>query len=60
MTRIYAAKRLLEHGPLTRSELRCITGWHQSTVSAVLARLLSSGIAKQEIGEGGFDLYVLK
>lgn len=60
MSRIYAARRLLELGALTRGEFRNITGWKPSTVSAVLSRLLLGGVIKQEIGEGGLDLYVIK
>ena len=35
MTRTYAAKRLLEHGPLTWWEFLEITGWPYKTASRV-------------------------
>ena len=45
MTRTYAAKRLLEHGPLTNREFRTITGWDEGTVSSALRNLLATGVA---------------
>lgn len=59
MSRTYAARRLLEHGPLTRSEFKNITGWKPATVSAVLGYLVDCGTVRIGIGEGGFDLFVL-
>lgn len=40
MTRTYAARMLLAHGPLTRPELVEITGWQQKEVTGVLACLI--------------------
>lgn len=40
MTRPYAAKRLLEHGPLTFGAFRVITGWSVSVADLVLRRLV--------------------
>ena len=44
MTRTYAAKRLLEHGPLTQKEFKEITGWTPKQASKTLARLVELGI----------------
>lgn len=43
MTRTYAARKLLEHGPLTQPELLEITGWKPIEVSLVTQRLMHSG-----------------
>lgn len=43
MTRTYAAKRLLEHGPLTFGQFVEITGWNAAQVSSVLLALEKSG-----------------
>lgn len=40
MTRTYAARRLLEHGPLTFAELREITGWTHNQLRSAIYRLL--------------------
>lgn len=45
MTRSYAAKRLLEHGPLTHSEFVSITGWPCKIASNVLRKLWSEEVA---------------
>lgn len=39
MTRTYALLRLLELGPLTRKEMREITGWEEMKLRFVLAGL---------------------
>lgn len=46
MTRTYAAKRLLEHGPLTFGELVTITGWSYAQVSSALGALDKSGVIR--------------
>lgn len=43
MTRTYATRRLLEHGPLTFGELVAITGWTQHSARAALANLQMTG-----------------
>lgn len=43
MTKTYAAKKLLEHGPLSFSEFRAITGWHVSRANRVLRCLEGRG-----------------
>ena len=43
MTRTYAARKLLEHGPLTQPELLEITGWKPIEVSLVTQRLMQCG-----------------
>jgi len=44
MTRTYAAKRLLEHGPLTFSEFVEITGWTTRQVEWVVYAMLDQGL----------------
>jgi len=39
MTRSYALLKLLEHGPLSRSEILEITGWTKQKVHSVLQYL---------------------
>ncbi|MCC2632158.1 MAG: hypothetical protein K0S48_44 [Ramlibacter sp.] len=48
MTRTYAAKRLLEHGPLTFTEMREITGWPARVVAGALRSLMETGVAVAE------------
>jgi hypothetical protein len=40
MTRTYALKRLLEHGPLTTRQMRDITGWSCRQVNSTIDCLL--------------------
>ena len=44
MTRTYALKRLLEHGPMTAKEIRDCTRWTSKQVHQVLDHLLASGL----------------
>lgn len=44
MTRSYAARRLLEHGPLTHAEFVSITGWPCKITSNVLRKLWSDEV----------------
>lgn len=44
MPRTYAAKRLLEHGPLTTPEFVEITGWEQRQAERVLQCLLDTEV----------------
>ena len=47
MTRTYAAKRLLEHGPLTLGEFMTITGWKSyGGCVQVLGRLRAAGVIR--------------
>jgi predicted transcriptional regulator len=49
MSRTYALKKLLEHGPLNRQEIIEITGWKAKQVHFTLAYLAEIGaIVKQE------------
>lgn len=49
MSRSYALRKLLEHGPLTRREIVEITGWKEKQVHFTLAYLAQTGaIVKQE------------
>lgn len=50
MTRIYAAYHLLEHGPLSYSEVKEITRWSASTVCWVLNHLVERGYAERVSG----------
>ena len=43
MTKSYAAKRLLEHGPLDRRQFIEITGWPEQTVANTLCMLVKAG-----------------
>ena len=43
MTRSYAFMKLLEHGELTRKELREITGWTDKQLASVLTYLTFRG-----------------
>lgn len=45
MTKTYAMKKLLEHGPLTLAEARNITRWGGRSTAYVLAHLTKKGIA---------------
>lgn len=42
MTRTYAAKRLLEHGPLTAAQFIEITGWEERTCRRTLQQLVDT------------------
>lgn len=44
MTRSYAARRLLEHGPLTFAEFTEITGWRKGIAGNVLQKLMAWGL----------------
>lgn len=44
IARTYAAKRLLEHGPLTTPEFVEITGWQQRQAERVLQQLLDTEV----------------
>lgn len=50
MTRTYALKRLLEHGPLTRAEITAITGWPAKTVKAALRQTLMTDVVRRVKG----------
>jgi hypothetical protein len=43
MSRTHAARRLLEHGPLTFGELLEITGWPLGSLKCAIARLMERG-----------------
>lgn len=45
MFRTYAAKRLLEHGPLRFSEFLEITGWKHRAATSALESLLETKVA---------------
>ena len=46
MTRTHAAKRLLEHGPLTFADFLRITGWRKSIANNALGRLRRWGVCR--------------
>lgn len=58
MTRTYAAKRLLEHGPLTFGQLVEITGWTYAQVSSVLLCLDKAGLLEVS-GRSKKSIYAL-
>lgn len=43
MTRTYALLKLLELGPLTRKEIREITGWPENKVQGLISYLSNMG-----------------
>lgn len=43
MTRTHAAKRLLEHGPLTFGEFVTVTGWPYKTARKTISWLQQTG-----------------
>ena len=43
MTRTYAARRLLEHGPLSMAQFKEITGWNPKHSCNTIKALLMSG-----------------
>jgi hypothetical protein len=43
MTRTYAARRLLEHGPLTMAQFVAITGWPYRSAQCALVNLQITG-----------------
>ena len=59
MTRTYAAKRLLEHGPLTGSEFLEITGWPSESAWSALRSLVETGIAVRYY-EAGTHRYIYR
>ena len=54
MTRTYALKRLLEHGPLTPTQMRQITGWTIKQVHYTLDSLLTAGQVRVDRGRFAF------
>lgn len=44
MTRTYAIKRLLEHGPMNRAELLDCTRWGCRDLTRALQQVLSTGV----------------
>lgn len=51
MTRAYAARRLLEHGPLTLREIIEISGWPPKIASNVMCSLRDCDVVKVAIVE---------
>lgn len=60
MTRTYAARKLLEHGPLMRHQFDAITGWPPKECAAVLQRLRESRIAKCDGQHREFTVWRLR
>lgn len=60
MTRTYALKRLLEHGPLTLAQIEEMTGWSYIACRKAIEALRNSGTVKT-LGRvsGGGALYGL-
>ncbi len=62
MTRTYAARRLLEHGPLSMAQFKEITGWPAQQAYNTIKALLSSGTVEpiKTMGlQSGTNLYAL-
>lgn len=53
MTRTYALKRLLEHGPMTQREIRECTRWTARTTGHALETLLAQGRVRRSHLHGG-------
>ena len=45
MTRVYACKRLLEHGPLTSRQIATIAGWPPRATDSAIGNLVNKGVA---------------
>ena len=52
MTRTYAARKLLEHGPLTFAEFLNITRWPASSAQLALEMLVDTGEAIRDVFPG--------
>lgn len=52
MTHPYAMQRLLEHGPLTFSEMLDITGWSRGVLEDVLLRMSRRGDVRKTFSHG--------
>lgn len=50
MTRTYALLKLLELGPLSRKDIRAITGWPEDKLKFVLAGATNNGKVKNVEG----------
>lgn len=50
MSRTYCLQMLLEHGALTRKEIRQITGWKSQAVSQTISQLIEWGSIVEEAG----------
>ena len=46
MTRTYALRKLLEHGPMTRREITECTGWTRDVVNHALRALMDSAAVR--------------
>jgi DNA-binding MarR family transcriptional regulator len=47
MTRAYALQRLLQHGAMTRSELREVTGWSSDDLDKTIKSAVEHGYAQR-------------
>ena len=52
MTRTYAAKRLLEHGPLTFAEFVEVTGWGHDRAGNTIKSLMCQGVIFSSLSLG--------
>ena len=60
MTRTYAGKRLLEHGPLTFREFCQVTGWTRKQSGRTLEQLCKVGGVEMRGHVRGRRLYQIK
>lgn len=51
MTKTYALKRLLEHGPMSPKEIKDCTRWTSKSVHSTLDALLASGLIERKAGK---------
>ena len=47
MTKTYALVRLLEHGPMTSSEILACTRWPRGTMSKAIAVCIAQGVVER-------------
>lgn len=57
MTKAYALRRLLEHGPMTRSEIVDCTGWSRNSVAAALNSLRAQKLLRKSPVNRCVNLY---
>lgn len=60
MTRTYALFKLLEHGPLTFSEIQEICGWGKRICWRAVNRLIDQDMVRRESGKGRFRYSIVE
>lgn len=59
MSRTYAARKLLEHGPLMFHEFVEITGWPPRACTAILISLRRQGIVRRRCNRQAYTVWRL-